>query len=473
MTETFIENVIIDGSSNVVQLTVQANDTQTEALQTWENSGGVEVARVQLDGRIQTGSLDTGAGATGDAQIEVFRHEDTTSLPKRGLNITGAIKDSLTSVVSWSVHELFLIGNAGVRALHSAMRVRVINQNTGTDNENGELKAGEFEVSNDGGSSGDPVPVAVGLDVRVTNKEAGHIGDAYGVRVSVSDLNSSGIVDAYAVHATGAKSRLDNVLELHGDLTSAPPAESDVAKIYVKSDGKLYARLGSGVEYLLSSAPAPQVGDETKFLRGDEAWADPLGGLLPLGIIVDWAGANDLSDASGEWLLCDGRPISRTTYADLFTIIGATYGTGDGSTTFNIPDLRGRVSIGPDNMGTSQGNAGRIAGNDALGNTSGSEKHTLIVQEMPAHAHVQNAHTHTISPNPHQHSIAVREPGSNFGSYFVAVQNNDTTNATRLTSSVDLAVQNQTATNQNTGGGEAHNNLQPYQVVNKIILVAQ
>lgn len=278
MSEVFDTSVEIIGSSDDVQLAVKANSIQTEPLQSWQTSVSTEVARVQPDGRIQSGSLDTGAGATGDAQIEVFRHEDATSLPKRGLNITGAIKDSLTSVVTWSVHELFLIGNAGVRALHGALRVRVINQNAGTDNENGELRAGEFEVSNEGGGSGDPVPVAVGLDVRITNEDSGYLGDAYGVRVNVSDLNTNGISDAYAIHATGAKTRLDAVLELHGDLASAPSAESEVAKIYIRSDGKLYARLGSGVEFLLSSAQVPQSGDETKFLRGDGTWQEAGGG---------------------------------------------------------------------------------------------------------------------------------------------------------------------------------------------------
>ena len=62
------------------------------------------------------------------------------------------------------------------------------------------------------------------------------------------------------------------------------------------------------------------------------------------------------------WLLCDGANVSRTTYADLFAVIGTTYGPGDGSTTFNVPDMSGRVPVGRsgfapfDPLGTQVGN---------------------------------------------------------------------------------------------------------------------
>jgi microcystin-dependent protein len=60
------------------------------------------------------------------------------------------------------------------------------------------------------------------------------------------------------------------------------------------------------------------------------------------GLVLPYAG----SSAPTGWLLCDGAEISRTTYSDLFALIGTTYGVGNGSTTFNIPDLRGRVIMG-------------------------------------------------------------------------------------------------------------------------------
>lgn len=99
--------------------------------------------------------------------------------------------------------------------------------------------------------------------------------------------------------------------------------------------------------------------------------------ILPSGLIQAHAGGS----APAGWLLCDGSAISRTAYASLFGAIGTTYGTGDGSTTFNIPDLRGRVVAGKDNMnGTA---AGRIAAGSGasgingqtLGASGGSEGH--------------------------------------------------------------------------------------------------
>lgn len=85
---------------------------------------------------------------------------------------------------------------------------------------------------------------------------------------------------------------------------------------------------------------------------------------LPAGVMIDYAG----STAPSGWIMCDGSAVSRTVYASLFTAIGTTYGSGDGSTTFNLPDFRGRFARYMDNMGTPAGAAGRDSGR-ALGTT--------------------------------------------------------------------------------------------------------
>lgn len=92
--------------------------------------------------------------------------------------------------------------------------------------------------------------------------------------------------------------------------------------------------------------------------------------LTPTGKVDYFAG----SSAPTGYLLCDGSAVSRTTYADLYAVIGDTYGSGDGSTTFNLPDIRGRVIAGKDNMGGSSANrlTSDIDG-DTLGNTGGRE----------------------------------------------------------------------------------------------------
>lgn len=95
------------------------------------------------------------------------------------------------------------------------------------------------------------------------------------------------------------------------------------------------------------------------------------------------------SSAPTGWLLCYGQAISRTTYAALFAVIGTTYGTGDGSTTFNVPDLRGRVVAGKDDMGGTSANrltdADDGLNGDTLGDTGGGETQTLVTGNLPAY----------------------------------------------------------------------------------------
>ena len=82
----------------------------------------------------------------------------------------------------------------------------------------------------------------------------------------------------------------------------------------------------------------------------------------PVGSISLYAG----STAPTGWLICDGSAVSRITYADLYSVIGTTYGSGDGSTTFNVPNLKGRVPVGQDTSQTEFDNLGEIGGSKAL-----------------------------------------------------------------------------------------------------------
>jgi microcystin-dependent protein len=104
----------------------------------------------------------------------------------------------------------------------------------------------------------------------------------------------------------------------------------------------------------------------------------------PCGMIAPYAG----TAAPSGWLLCYGQAVSRTTYAGLFATLSTTYGTGDGATTFNLPDLRGRVVAGQDDMGGSSANrltdqTGGLDG-DTLGDTGGSETVTILTGNLPA-----------------------------------------------------------------------------------------
>lgn len=193
----------------------------------------------------------------------------------------------------------------------------------------------------------------------------------------------------------------------------------------------------------------------------------------PSGVINMWATAT----APTGWLLCDGSAISRTTYAGLFAVLGTTYGAGNGSTTFNIPDLRTRVPVGKDATGTFA----------TLGATGGAETVTLTSAEMPSHTHVQyshnhtqNAHNHGITDPGHIHSLnqwlffvqTALVSGFNTSSNTGFLPNTVNTNSNTTGISINNATATNiatTATNQNTGGDGAHNNLQPYIVLNYII----
>ena len=186
--------------------------------------------------------------------------------------------------------------------------------------------------------------------------------------------------------------------------------------------------------------------------------------LVPPGSLMMYIAAS----APGGWLLCDGGAVSRSTYAALFATIGVTYGSGNGATTFNLPDMRGRAPVG---AGTGVGLTART-----LGGSGGAETHTLDTSEIPGHNHSgttasDGSHTHT-------HNANADYPGAG-----LVVRNSQTTrtaadsgqpNEINLDTSVALVIDSAGAHTHSfitgaTGGSGAHNNMQPYVVVNYII----
>ena len=136
------------------------------------------------------------------------------------------------------------------------------------------------------------------------------------------------------------------------------------------------------------------------------------------------------------WLLCYGQAVSRTTYIDLFDAIGTDFGVGDGSTTFNLPDMRGRVAAGKDDMGGVSANVITNAQADSLGGEMGTETHTLTTAQMPAHTHSETQYTLNNTEDGSSHQQRQNTTGGTTGS---------------------------------TGSGNAHNNVQPTTFINFMV----
>lgn len=214
----------------------------------------------------------------------------------------------------------------------------------------------------------------------------------------------------------------------------------------------------------------------------------PFGGGLPIGGTIVWPGASD--PVGGDWLICDGRTLSTSVYADLFAVCGTTWNTGgEAAGTFRIPDMRSRVPVG---AGQGTGLSNRV-----LGSTFGAENHTLGVTEIPAHSHTASggSHSHTASGGSHSHGFTGTSH-SHSGTFITsvtpiynAVQSGSGANrmddvslgfgstgsataggtvgaagATPTISSTDA-----TPAISNTGGGSSHNNMQPSLSINFVI----
>ena len=161
------------------------------------------------------------------------------------------------------------------------------------------------------------------------------------------------------------------------------------------------------------------------------------GESLPIGSMIPFGSQENIPS---NWKICDGSAISRETYAELFNVIGTSYGAGDGSTTFNLPDKRGRVSVGLDSNQTEF---------DTIGKKGGEKTHQLTINEMPSH-------DHRLTP-------------------FVDIRQGDgQTNANSGSLGTHLGgyVSKPNTLVSPTGGDQPHNNLQPYEVDVWIIKVS-
>lgn len=259
MTQTYTQNVKIDGAADEVQLTVEGHSTQTEALQSWQDSAGNVLAEVTGDGQLTIGDV-----STPNSMLEIDRASTSTTKPERGLQVIGRISGAVASALKWVVQELELLGTGGVSGSQAATHSRLTHDNSG-DSSGAELHAGNFEVINKTGSSGTPVGEAAGLHTSVTNQSGAYLGAASGLKVSMADGNAPHQITTaygvkvedidqaqtnYALHTGKGIVHVGDVMEMSEVMSSPAPVTGGI-RLYVKTNGKLYAMDANGVEHAL------------------------------------------------------------------------------------------------------------------------------------------------------------------------------------------------------------------------------
>jgi microcystin-dependent protein len=292
------------------------------------------------------------------------------------------------------------------------------------------------------------------------------IGHAAGETVTHSiDANTIDFLDGFAASNGTVTPHASAIGDTASDGTSSAPAAAD----------HKHARESFATGATTNSAPGDTAGDGSSasparadHKHGREAGGGGGGGGSGsgrVGEVAMWAGGAAPTNA----FLCQGQAISRTTYATLFGVIGVTFGAGDGSTTFNLPDMQGRVAVG---AGTGAGLTARTEGGKG-----GEEGHVQVIGEMPSHdhgytegatghAHLANAGGNTsyqavftnpgVSGNVIPGGSGVTGAGS--APVYVIFNPSFNTDAHKIGIAIDAE-----------GGGAAANVMQPYLVTNFII----
>lgn len=198
---------------------------------------------------------------------------------------------------------------------------------------------------------------------------------------------------------------------------------------------------------------------------------------IPIGAMMDFTGS---TAPNSSFVLPYGQAISRTTYSTYFGMVSTTYGSGDGSTTFNVPDLRGRVIAGKDDMGGSA--ASRLTSSyfgtsaASLGAVGGAQSHTLTLGELPTG--ITSSGTATVAPNGAATSWGIpytptrnSNPAFSFDSYGGGTNNPLVKGNNANTIDVATTMTGTASVTSNNTSGNAHATVQPTIVLNKLLRI--
>jgi microcystin-dependent protein len=289
---------------------------------------------------------------------------------------------------------------------------------------------------------------------------------------SAGAIVTGGTSTAYTVSSYQV---FDTLAHLTGQMIAFTPHATNGATVTLNVDtlGAKPLRTAPGVELLAGTIiqGTPYVatynnGDGAFYLQG--FYGSPY--LIPLGAGIDYWGA---TTPNSSFALAKGQPVSRTTYATLFSLFGTTYGSGDGSTTFNLPDKTGRVSAMQEATATRLTSTYFGGNSTALGAVGGSQSETLTLAQLPTGITTSGANSITVFPGGNN---TLQAPNSSagwndIGAILSSGGTQVPTTSTSIVGESSFSGNNNISTTSNNTSGAAHTIVQPTIICNYIIRI--
>lgn len=263
----------------------------------------------------------------------------------------------------------------------------------------------------------------------------------------------------------------DSLAHLNGQMVAFTPHATNGATVTLNVDGLGAKPLRSAPSVELPAGVLVQGTPYAALYNSSDAafylhgfFVNPYS--IPIGASVDFWGT---SAPNSSFVLMYGQAVSRSTYSTLFGMLGTTFGSGDGSTTFNVPDLRGRIVAGKDDMGGSAANRlTTVLTGTTLGYTAGTETVTLTASQIPSITSSGSISVTSTQGNIPSNTVQLGTVnGVGGGQWGILGPSNGSTQATigTITSTGSNSM-----TSNNTSGA-AHSNMPPTIIGNKLIRI--